>query len=119
MTNENPRRGSSSERNVAAGAVELVDQHKDSIAPPLQFQSRDDIAQNNAPGLEAAMKRDQGFFRRHPFLEEYVREIMPGKFPPSIFLLPPGYQLQGLVRVRRISPNVRIRTVLTAMGVPA
>jgi hypothetical protein len=72
-------------------------------------------APSNAPGRDAAIKRDRAFFKRHPFLSEYAREIMPGEFSPLEFPVPPGCQLEGLVSVRRISPNVRTRTVLTAM----
>jgi hypothetical protein len=76
------------------------------------------IARSNAPGLEAAMRRDRAFFKRHPFLSEYTREIMPGEFPPPIIPVTRGYKLQGFVKVRRISANVRKRSVLTAIVVP-
>jgi hypothetical protein len=112
MKNDNPRRGGN-----AAGAVELVDQQQDNIAPPSKFQQRNDTARSNAPGLEAAMKRDRAFFKRHPFLSAYTREIVRGEFPQSIFPVPPGCQLQGSVKVTRISANVRKRTILTAMVV--
>ena len=72
-------------------------------------------ALSNARGLEAAMERDRAFFHRHPFLPEYTREIMPGEFPALEAPVPPDCRLQGLVSVRRISPNVRKRTVLNAM----
>jgi hypothetical protein len=75
------------------------------------------FAVSNARGLEAVMKRDRAFFARHPFLSEYTREIMPGEFCP-IIPVPHGYQLQGFVKVRRISANVRKRIVLTAIVVP-
>ena len=63
------------------------------------------------------MGRDRVFFARHPFLLEYTREIMPGEFPQLETPIPAGCQLQGLVNVKRISPNVRKRTVLGAMVV--
>jgi hypothetical protein len=113
MKNENPRHGG----NVA-GAVDLVDQHEDHIALASIFQSRSDNAWSVARGLEAAMRRDRAFFRRHPFLSEYTREIMPGEFSPSIIPVPQGYLLQGFVKVRRISANVRKRIVLAAIIVP-
>jgi hypothetical protein len=113
MENENPRRGGN-----AAGAVEIFAEHKDNIVPSLTFQPRNNAARSVAWGLEAAVKRDRVFFRRHPFLSEYVREIMPGEFSPSRIPLPPGYQLQGLVKVRRITENLRKRTVLAAIVVP-
>ena len=74
-------------------------------------------APSNARGLEAAMQRDRAFFRRHTFLLEYVRAIMPGEFSPLEFPVPPGCELEGLVKVRRISPNVRKRIVLAAIVV--
>jgi hypothetical protein len=74
-------------------------------------------ARSNARGIEAAMGRDRAFFARHPFLSEYTREIMPGEFPQLETPMPVGCQLQGLVNVRRISPNVRKRTVLGAVVV--
>jgi len=77
----------------------------------------DSSALSNAPGRDAAMKRDRRFFKHHPFLGEYAREIMPGEFSALEFPVPPGCELQGLVSVRRITPNVRKRTVLTAMVV--
>jgi hypothetical protein len=113
MKNENPRRGGN-----AAGAVEIVIQQKDNIAPSLTFQPRNDTARSVARGLEAAMKRDRAFFARHPFLSEYTREIIPGEFSPPIIPVPRGYQLQGFVKVRRMSANVRKRTVLTAIIIP-
>jgi hypothetical protein len=72
-------------------------------------------ARSNAPGLKAAHERDRAFFKRHPFLSEYAREIMPGEFPALEIPVPPGCKLQGLVSVRRISANVRKRTVLAAI----
>jgi hypothetical protein len=113
MKNENPRRGGN-----ATGAVDLVNQQHDNIAPSLKFQPRSDTGPSVARCLEAAMKRDRTFFARHPFLSEYTREIIPGEFSPSIIPVPQGYQLQGLVKVRRVSTNVRKRIVLTAIVVP-
>ena len=107
MQIKNPRRGGN-----AAGAVELFDQPKDNTAPSLKFQPR------NALRVDAAMKRDRAFFRQHPFLLEYTREIMPGEFSPSIVPVPTGCQFQGLVKVRRVSANVRKRIVLAAIVVP-
>jgi hypothetical protein len=63
------------------------------------------------------MNRDRAFFDRHGFLQEYVRPIMADEFSQLEFPVPLGCQLQGLVSVRRISSNVRKRTVLTAMVV--
>jgi hypothetical protein len=111
--NENPRHGG----NVA-GAVELVDQQKDNIAPSLTFQPRNSAARSVARGLEAAMKRDRAFFAQHPFLSAYTREIIPGEFSTPMIPVPRGYQLQGFVEVRRISATVRKRIVLIAMVVP-
>jgi hypothetical protein len=113
MKSENPRRGGN-----AAGAVELVAQQNDNIAPSSQFQPRDDTAQSDGRGLEAAMKRDRAFFAQHPFLSAYTREIIPGEFASSIIPVPRGYQLQGFVEVRRITANLRKRTVLAAIVVP-
>jgi hypothetical protein len=113
MKNENPRHGG----NVA-GAEQIFHQQQDNIAPLLKFQPRNDTAASNAWGLETAMKRDRAFFKRHPFLSEYTREIMPGEFPQSIIPAPLGCRLQGLVKVKRISRNVRKRTVLTVIVVP-
>lgn len=75
----------------------------------------ENAARSNAPGLEGAMERDRAFFRRHPFLSAYTREIMRGEFPQSIFPVPPGYQLEGSIRVERISATMRKRVVLIAM----
>ena len=71
----------------------------------------ENTAWSNAPGLEAAMKRDRAFFKRHPFLTEYVRELMPDEFPPSAIPVPPGCEVEGVVKVTRITSNVRIRAV--------
>jgi hypothetical protein len=61
----------------------------------------------NAAGLEAAMKRDRRFFKRHPFLSEYTREIMPGEYPE--WAMPPASEPHGIVTVRQIVPGVRLR----------
>jgi hypothetical protein len=113
MKNENPRRGGN-----AAGAEQIFHQQQDNIAPLLKFQPHNDTAASNAWGLETAMKRDRAFFKRHPFLSEYTREIMPGEFLQSTIPVPRGCQLEGLVKVERISPNVRKRTVLAAIVSP-
>jgi hypothetical protein len=110
MKNENPRRGGN-----AAGAVGKVVQQIDSIAPLPKFQPH---VYTDAPGLDAAMERDRAFFRRHPFLSAYTRELMPDEFPPSIIPVPPGYELRGTIRVERISAHARKRTVLIAFAVP-
>jgi hypothetical protein len=113
MTQKNPRRG-----GAAGAVVKTVIQQNDNITPPSQFQPRDDTARSNTRGLEASVKRDRVFFRRHPFLSEYTREIMPGEFSPSIVPVPSGCEFQGLVKVRRITANLRTRTVLAAIVVP-
>jgi hypothetical protein len=63
----------------------------------------------NLAALEAAMKRDRLFFKRHPSLREYTREIMPGEFPRSE--MPPNCEAHGRVIVRQIAPRVRIRRI--------
>jgi hypothetical protein len=64
---------------------------------------------SNVCGLEAAMERDRRFFKRHPFLAEYSREIMPGEFPPSE--MPPSCEAHGVVIVQQIAPGVRVRVL--------
>jgi hypothetical protein len=65
------------------------------------------LSRSNAAGLEAATKRDRRFFKRHPFLSEYTREIMPGEYPE--WAMPPNCDAYGTVTVRQIAPGVRHR----------
>jgi hypothetical protein len=62
----------------------------------------------HAAGLEGAMERDRRFFKRHPFLSEYTREIMPGEYPA--WAMPPSCDPFGTVTVRQIVPGVRVRS---------
>jgi hypothetical protein len=65
------------------------------------------LSRSNAAGLEAATERDRRFFKRHPFLSEYTREIMPGEYPE--WAMPPNCDAFGTVTVRQIVPGVRFR----------
>jgi hypothetical protein len=70
---------------------------------------------SNAPGRDVATRVDRAFFARHPLLRQYVRELIPGEFSSSEFPVPLDCELEGLVKITRLSSHVRVREVLTAL----
>jgi hypothetical protein len=64
--------------------------------------------------VERVTERDRSYFAAHPGAASYIRDYIPGEFPPeSLAAVGAGTpQQNSLVEVRQLAPGVRVRRVV-------